>query len=71
MQEAGTHKSEEHKSRVRKTRAAESQAPKEQDQQEQVVETRAPFTADHGVNPGWGVYEERPVIPWRKLANSR
>lgn len=23
----------------------------------------APFTADHGVNPGWGVYEERPVIP--------
>lgn len=23
----------------------------------------APFSADHGVNPGWGVYEERPVIP--------
>jgi len=22
----------------------------------------AAFTADHGVNPGWGVYEERPVI---------
>ena len=21
------------------------------------------FTADHGVNPGWGVYEERPAIP--------
>lgn len=23
----------------------------------------APITAEHGVNPGWGVYEERPVIP--------
>jgi len=23
----------------------------------------AAFTADHGVNPGWGVYEERPLIP--------
>jgi len=23
----------------------------------------AAFTANHGVNPGWGVYEERPVIP--------
>jgi len=23
----------------------------------------APMTADHGMNPGWGVYEERPVIP--------
>lgn len=21
------------------------------------------FTVNHGVNPGWGVYEERPVIP--------
>ena len=23
----------------------------------------APFTAEHGVNPGWGVYEEKPIIP--------
>jgi len=23
----------------------------------------APFSAEHGVNPGWGVYEERPAIP--------
>lgn len=23
----------------------------------------AAFTAEHGINPGWGVYEERPKIP--------
>ncbi len=24
---------------------------------------KIPFTADHGINPGWGVHEERPAIP--------
>lgn len=28
-----------------------------------VKKSVAPFNADHGVNPGWGVYEERPAIP--------
>lgn len=28
-----------------------------------VKKSVAPFSADHGVNPGWGVYEERPAIP--------
>ncbi len=28
-----------------------------------VKKSIAPFTAEHGVTPGWGVYEERPTIP--------
>lgn len=23
----------------------------------------APFTAEHGLNPGWGVYEQKPAVP--------
>ncbi len=28
-----------------------------------VSKSVAPFSADHGVNPGWGIHEERPAIP--------
>ena len=70
MQEAASHKSRDHKSQVRKTGAPRSRASEEQQSQvpesqleTQLVEQAVPFTADHGVNPGWGVYEERPVIP--------
>lgn len=28
-----------------------------------VKQSVAPITASHGLNPGWGVYEERPSIP--------
>jgi len=47
MQEAASHKSPSRTSTGHKPALKASSA----------------FTADHGVNPGWGVYEERPVIP--------
>ncbi len=62
MQEAATHKSKDKKSLAAKTGATGS-GRKSKRRKAQVIEDVAPFTADHGVNPGWGVYEERPVVP--------
>lgn len=61
MQDAATDKSQVQKSspeHAGKEHAGNAQAGKAQR-----IKSCAPFTADHGVNPGWGVYEERPVIP--------
>ena len=68
MQEGVTQKSQDQKSRARKAGAAGSQAAKDRDlktkqRKPQPPESSAPFTANHGVNPGWGVYEDRPIIP--------
>ena len=63
MQEAASDKSQDQESRANKSRAPRSRKPKPQDASKHPMENGVPFTADHGVNPGWGVYEERPIIP--------
>ena len=32
-------------------------------QKSEAKKSIAPFSAEHGLNPGWGVYEQKPAVP--------